>query len=287
MNGMYVDLQVNGGGGVLFNDAPSKQSIALMVQAHAQFGTGILFPTLITDCQEKIVAALGAVSAYIQDGGVGVGGIHLEGPFISKEQAGVHALDHIRSMTENDFELVTSLGTGRTIITVAPENIGTQMIRRLVDKGVVVSLGHSNATFKEALAAFDAGASMVTHLFNAMSQIQGREPGLVGAALTHPDVRCGIVADGYHVHYANIRMAFDLKGPEKLFLVTDAMSTVGTALDNFDLYGEKILVRNGRCTTRDGTLAGSTLDMQTAVNNCIEHLGLSREDATTMARPSL
>ena len=215
----------------------------------------------------------------------GVGGIHLEGPFISKIKSGVHSHDHIRKMTDLDFELVTSLEVGKTIITVAPESVGNRMIRRLVDCGIIVSLGHSNATFKEAMMAFDAGASMVTHLFNAMSQIQGREPGLVGAALTHPDVRCGVIVDGHHVHYANIRMAFDIKGPIKLFLVTDSMPPVGTDKPCFELYGESISVRNGRCTNRYGTLAGSALNMEAAVQNCIEHLKVSPGDAHAMATP--
>lgn len=283
----YIDLQVNGGGGVLFTEHPTVATLATMVDAHRRFGTDTLFPTLISARPETMRQGITAVRDYLLAGKTGVGGIHLEGPFLAAAKAGIHDRRALRSLTEADFELVTSLETGRTILTVAPEVVGPQIIARLVDHGVIVALGHSAATYRQAMAAFDAGARLVTHLFNGMPPLRGREPGLIGAALTHPDVHCGIIVDGHHVHASNVRLAYDLKGPERLFLVTDAMATVGADLARFELQGQEIKVLDGRCTAADGTLAGSALDMQTAVDNCIRSIGIPAADARRMARPDL
>ena len=283
----YIDLQVNGGGGVLFTEHPTVATLETMVAAHRRFGAETLFPTLISARAETMRQGITAVRDYLLAGKTGVGGIHLEGPFLAAAKAGIHDRRALRPLTEADFELVTSLETGRTILTVAPEVVGPQMIARLVEHGVIVALGHSAATFRQAMAAFDAGARLVTHLFNGMPPLRSREPGLVGAALTHHDVHCGIIVDGHHVHLSNVRLAYDLKGPEKLFLVTDAMATVGTDLAHFELQGQEINVFDGRCTAADGTLAGSALDMQTAVENCIRELGIPWEEARKMACPDV
>lgn len=283
----YIDLQVNGGGGVLFTETPSVETLETMVAAHRAYGTTTIFPTLISSSTVVMRQAIAAVRDYLRSGRPGVGGIHLEGPFLARGKAGVHNQGAFRRMTDEDFDLVTSLAAGRTIITVAPEAVSPQTITRLVDRGVIVSLGHSEATFRQAMAAFDAGARLVTHLFNAMPPLQTREPGLLGAALAHPDVHCGIIADGHHVHDSNLRLAYDIKGPDRLFLVTDAMATVGTDLSGFQLQGREIKVAEGRCLAADGTLAGSALDMRTAVGNCIRRLQIPSEDARRMARPDI
>ena len=283
----YIDLQVNGGGGVLFNDNPTVATLETMVGAHRRFGTTTLYPTLISACRQKMVQAIAAVREYLHSGRPGVGGIHLEGPFLAPAKAGIHDPTAMRSMAEEDFDLITSLEVGGTILTVAPETVAPRTIARLVAQGVIVSLGHSEATFGQAMAAFDAGARLVTHLFNAMPPLRAREPGLVGAALAHPEVHCGIIVDGHHVHDSNVRLAYDIKGPDRLFLVTDAMATVGTSLSGFHLGDRQITVIDGRCLAADGTLAGSALDMATAVENCVRRIGIPRQDARKMARPDL
>ena len=283
----FIDLQVNGGGGVLFNNQPNVDALKKIVAVHKRHGTGTLFPTLISDKTIILKQAIEAVKSYIQLGYEGVGGIHFEGPFISKTKPGIHCKNQIRAMTMEDLDLLTSLNVGQTIITLAPENVSTSYITRLVDKGVIVSLGHSNASFRQVMDAFDAGASMVTHLFNAMSQMQSRAPGLVGAALTRSDIKCSIIVDGYHVHDANVKMAYDIKGPEKLFLVSDAMPIVGTKQTSFKLYGKDVFVKNGQCLTKDGTLAGSALTLRKAVTNCIQRLKIPEEDAVKMATPNI
>ena len=279
----FIDAQVNGGGGLLFNDAPTVETIATIGRAHRRFGTAAFLPTLISDDLSAIATAIGAVRAAIAARVPGVIGVHIEGPFISEARKGAHDAAKFRDLDERGVQLLTSLGTGRTLVTLAPEVTDAETIRRLTRSGVVVSAGHTNATYDEMRAAFRHGVAGVTHLFNAMSPLTSREPGAVGAALDDPDCWCGLIVDGKHVHPASLRVALACKRPDRFMLVTDAMPTVGWDRDSFMLQGRRVSVRDGVCVDESGTLAGAAIDMATAVRNCVELLGLPVEQAARMA----
>lgn len=282
----FIDAQVNGGGGVLFNDAPTVESIAAIASAHRRFGTTSLLPTLITDDLDVVRRALAAVDAAIEAGVPGVLGIHLEGPFLNAAKRGIHDASLMRVMDEDALHLVTSLKRGVTLITLAPELAAPGVIRRLTEHGVVVAAGHTAATYQQVREAFNEGLRGFTHLFNAMTPLTSREPGVVGAALESTESWCGVIVDGQHVHPASLKIALRAKSPDRFFLVTDAMATAGSALTEFMLNGQRIVVKNGACVAPDGTLAGSNLDMATAVRNVHHLLGLPLETAVRMASAS-
>lgn len=279
----FVDAQVNGGGDVLFNDDPSVATVARIAAAHRKFGTTALLPTLITDDRDTMRAAIDAVDAAIAQGVPGVVGIHLEGPFLASERKGVHDAAKFRVPDAEDFALLTRLSRGVTLVTLAPERVPTDFVAALVARGVIVVAGHSAADYATVSRAIDAGLSGFTHLYNAMSPLGSREPGMVGAALAHDAVACGLIVDGHHVHPAAMRIALRAKPRGSIFLVTDAMPPVGGAREDFRLGGLVAACRDGLCTTPDGTLAGSALDMATAVRNATAMLGVSLEDAVAMA----
>lgn len=279
----YIDTQVNGGGGVLFNDEPTVEGIAAIAAAHRRFGTTGLLPTLISDDLEVIRRAIAAVDAAIEAGVPGVLGIHIEGPFLNLDRKGIHSAEKIRALDEEGLAILTSLKRGRTLVTLAPEKTDATLLRRLVDAGVIVAAGHTNATYEEAIAAIDAGVTGVTHLFNAMSQLRAREPGVVGAALERDGVFCGMIVDGHHISTTAMRLALRCKPHDKVMLVTDAMSSVGSDLTEFLLQGRRIMVRSQMLTDEAGTLAGSSLDMATAVRNAVEMLGVTAAEANAMA----
>jgi N-acetylglucosamine-6-phosphate deacetylase len=279
----FIDIQVNGGGGVLFNDAPSLAAIAHIGKAHAAFGTTGYFPTLISDSLEKIETAIAAVDAAIAQGMPGVLGIHLEGPFINATKKGVHDETTFRVLDDRAIDLLTSLKGGKTLITLAPETAPAGAIRKLVSRGGVVFAGHSDATFEQIEAAKDDGLTGFTHIFNAMSQLGSRAPGVVGAALRGPDTFAGLIADGVHVHPANMELVAELLGRDHTILVTDAMPTVGAATDHFTLGGDTIIARGDTCYTPDGVLAGSNLTMARAIARMIELTGVDPLDALAMA----
>ncbi len=267
----FIDLQVNGGGDVLFNDDPTPEGIAAIANAHRAFGTTSLLPTLITDSIETMERAFAAVQAAVEQN-PSVLGIHFEGPFLSPQKPGVHSAEKIRKPGPREWALLTQPRRGALLVTLAPEEVRPGFIRALTGEGVVVSLGHSMATYAQTLAAIAEGLSGVTHLFNAMPPLQGREPGLVAAALESPDVTFGMIVDGLHVDPAMLRLA--LRGAAQPMLVTDAMPPVGGVKPNFTLYGEMIEVSHGRCARPDGKLAGSMLTMAEAVRNCVAMLGV-------------
>lgn len=283
----FIDAQVNGGGGVLFNDRPDLAAIRAIVAAHRRFGTTALLPTFITDSREKRRRAVDAVAAALAAGEPGVLGIHLEGPHIGIARRGVHDARFIGPPDDEDLHLMTRLGPGRTLVTLAPEVVPKTTIRDIAARGVRLCAGHTAATWEQAEAGIAAGVSGFTHLYNAMSPLDHREPGAVGAALTDDRVWCGIVVDGHHVHDAAVRLAWKAKPAGKLFLVTDAMPPVGApagaAPDDFPLYGQTVTVQGGRCVSADGRLAGSALDMATAVRNCVERIGIPLDEALRMA----
>ncbi len=279
----FIDVQVNGGGGVLFNAEPTVEAIRAIGAAHRRFGTTGFLPTLITDRREKMAAAIVAVSAARAAAMPGVLGIHLEGPFLNPERKGAHDAAFMREMDEGDIALMTSLGGGRTLVTLAPEMVPADAIARLAAAGVVVAAGHTAASYETIKAARRHGLSGFTHLFNAMPPLASRDPGPAGAALDDPDAWCGIIVDLHHVAPATLRIALAARGPDRMMLVTDAMPSVGSDLAHFDLLGQTVRRENGMLTTADGTLAGSDLDMAGAVRNTVAHVGVRLEDALRMA----
>jgi N-acetylglucosamine-6-phosphate deacetylase len=282
----FVDLQVNGGGGVLFNNAPDVDAIRTICAAHAQFGTTALLPTLITDTAEINEKAIAAGLAAEAERVPGFIGLHLEGPHLALARKGTHDPALIRPMDGVDLERLCQAAQAlpNLLCTVAAETVPPEQIARLVSSGAVVSIGHSDASYDQAMAAFDAGASMATHLFNAMSQLGNREPGVVGAVLDRPEVHAGLIADGIHVHAASIGAALRAKrGPGHIFLVTDAMSQTGTDLKTIELNGRTITRAGGALRLADGTLAGADLDMIDAVNYMIDSIGLEPDEAFRMA----
>ena len=279
----FIDCQVNGGGDVLFNDAPNPETIHRIASAHRRFGTTGFLPTLISDDADVMRAAIAAVDAAIDARVPGVLGIHLEGPYIAPARRGAHDAAKFRVLDAAEIALASSLRSGVTVLTLAPERVDAAAIGALVERGVVVCVGHSAASYAETRVALAAGVRGFTHLYNAMSQLQGREPGVVGAALDDRDSWCGVIVDGYHVHAAALRIAIAAKPRGRIFLVTDAMPPVGGASDTYTLAGAPITCRDGRCETADGVLAGSALDMATAVRNTVSLLGLPLDEAARMA----
>lgn len=278
----FVDTQVNGGGGVLFNDDPTVETIATIAAAHRRFGTTMLLPTLISDDLAVIERAIAAVDAAIAAGVPGVAGIHIEGPFLNEGKRGIHDASKFRRLDEAAVALLSSLRGGRTLVTLAPELAPAGLIRRLVDAGVIVAAGHTLASYDDMMRARDEGMRGVTHLFNAMTGLDSRAPGAVGAALAS-DLVCGLIVDGHHVHPASLRAAFRAKGAGELMLVTDAMATVGTRRDHFMLGSTLIREQDGALRAADGTLAGSALDMAAAVRGAVTLMQLDLADASRMA----
>lgn len=278
----FVDTQVNGGGGVLLNDSPTVEGIAAIAKAHVQFGTTSLLPTLISDDPEVIANAIAAVDAAIEAKVPGVVGIHIEGPFLNPAKKGIHDAAKFRVLDEAAITLLSSLKHGRTLVTLAPETAPPGAIRALTERGVIVAAGHSLALYEDMQRAIDEGLSAVTHLYNAMTGLESRAPGVVGAALDF-GLTAGIIVDGHHVHPATLRVAYRVLGPERLMLVTDAMPTTGWSGDEFTLGDTHIIARDGTLRGPSGTLAGSALDMAMAVRNAIEMMGVSLTDASKMA----
>ncbi|MET0499167.1 MAG: N-acetylglucosamine-6-phosphate deacetylase [Steroidobacteraceae bacterium] len=279
----FIDVQVNGGGGILFNDACSLAELDSLARAHRAYGTTGLMPTLISDDLEVIAAALELTAQAIAAGVPGILGIHVEGPFLSPDRRGVHDVSKFRALDEPAFALLTSLRLGKALVTLAPEMTTPAMIRRLTDAGIVVSAGHTNATHADIAAALKAGVRGFTHLFNAMSPLTSREPGTVGAALEDIHAWCGLILDGHHVHPVTLRLALRCKPANRFMLVTDAMPTVGMNVDTFMLQGRTITVRDGMCLDEAGTLAGSNLNMAAAVKNAVEMLEIDLARAVRMA----
>jgi N-acetylglucosamine-6-phosphate deacetylase len=276
----FIDIQVNGGGDVLFNDAPTPDTIRTIMAAHRRFGTTSLLPTLISDTPAKMEQAV-AASEDVAQTNPAVLGIHLEGPFLSSQKVGVHDPRAFRRPTTQDIALITMKRKGVTLVTLAPEEVGPDVIAELTAAGIHVALGHSMATYAQTKAAMAQGLRGFTHLFNAMRPLDSREPGPVAAALESTDAWYGLIVDGIHVAPAMLRLG--MRGAGHPILVTDAMPPVGGAGRSFSLNGEKIAVREGRCAREDGTLAGAYLDMATAIRNCVRLLDVPLEAALHFA----
>ena len=279
----FIDVQVNGGGGALLNDNPTVNTVRRIAKSHRKFGTTGMLPTVITDAPEILSKAIAAVKAARAENIPGVLGIHIEGPFLDKDRKGAHEARFIREMTEADVAQIANADCGSVMLTLAPNRVAPNLITSLAGKGVLVSLGHSEASVAEVTKALASGARAFTHLFNAMSQLNGREPGMVGAALSDLNSFCGLIADGYHVHDAAMKVALAAKPHSRIMLVTDAMPTAAGGPDSFELQGRKIHLKNGKLQLDDNTLAGSNLTMDEAVRYCVERLGVALEDALRMA----
>jgi N-acetylglucosamine-6-phosphate deacetylase len=278
----FIDAQINGGGGVLLNDTPSVKGISAILEAHRTFGTTHALPTLITDSKDVLLdtlaagkAAKGLVPGYL--------GLHIEGPFIDPIRAGAHPREHIRAITEADVDLLEQGRSGVMMITLAPNKVSSDLIRRFNKSGIIVSLGHTDTTDQEAFSAIDAGATAVTHLYNAMSPLNHRAPGLVGAALADRRIIASLIADGHHVNPTAIRVALAAKGPSGIALVSDAMPPAACGPNRFELNG-RIATRNGtQLTLPNGTLAGSAITMLEAVRYLVLGLNIELKQALQMA----
>ena len=279
----FIDVQVNGGGGRLFNEDPSVETVAIMAEAHRVFGTTGLLPTLISDDLAVVEKGLEAVEEAIEAGVPGILGIHVEGPFLSRARRGIHLASMLQPFDDHFVELVSSAKRGKTVVTVAPECVTPAQIRRLVEAGVIVCAGHSDADYETVKAAIAAGATGFTHLFNGMSQLANRAPGMVGAALEDRSTYAGLIVDGHHIHPASFRVALNAKGADRLMLVTDAMAAAGSDCRDFTLQGRTISRKGEMLVNEDGVLAGSTLTMVTAVANAIEQGHITLASAIQMA----
>ena len=279
----FIDVQVNGGGGVLLNADPTVEGVLKIATTHRRFGTTGLLPTLITDELEVVRRAIAAVDEALTTGVPGVLGIHLEGPYLSPERKGAHDGSKLRRLDSSGVPLLTSLRRGRTLVTLAPEVTEPGAIEALVEAGVLVSAGHTNGATAVIAEAFRRGVTGVTHLFNAMSQLGSRAPGVVGAVLDNQDVHAGIIVDGRHVDPLVLRIALRCRPLDRFMLVTDAMPCVGSSSDSFVLQGRTIRVRDGVCVDDAGTLSGAAVDMATTVRNAVSMLGVTIADAVRMA----
>jgi N-acetylglucosamine-6-phosphate deacetylase len=277
-----IDWQVNGGGGIMFNGTPTAAGVRAIVEAHRKDGTTSLLPTVVTSAPETLTAALAAAGEAhrIVPGSLG---IHVEGPFIDVRRKGAHPPLFIRTMTREDADLLIAAKTGVMVVTVAPASVSNALIARLTGAGIIVSIGHAEATAEEAQAAFEAGARAVTHLYNAMSQLAHRQPGLVGAALADPRIFCGFIADGHHVHEAAGRTAFNAKGTDRLTLISDAMSAAAGGPAVFYLDGRRVTRVGTKLTLDDGTLAGAAITLMDSVRYAVRTLGIGLADALKMA----
>ena len=279
----FVDTQVNGGGGALFNFEPNLEGLQTMMRAHAQFGTVAMLPTLITDDAAVIATAADAIATAIANHEPGILGVHFEGPHLSIPKKGTHEESLIRPISDDEWRVYERSDLGIKMVTLAPECVELNDIERLVANNVIVCLGHTNASYEQAVAAIRAGATGFTHLFNAMSPFNSREPGAVGAALLADNAWCGIIVDRHHVSAEALRVALRSKPKGKLVLVTDAMSLIGTDDSEFEFFGRKVIRQGDRLNSTTGELAGSHLDMLSAVHNTVADLDVSFEEAIAMA----
>ncbi len=279
----YFDTQVNGGGGVLFNQHPDAESLNKLASAHLRFGTTSMLPTLITDGEAAMARAADAIAEVIASDHPTIVGVHFEGPFLNVAKKGVHEAGFIRHPKDSELAILTRPDLGKVLVTVAPDTVDVGFIRELVAAGVVVALGHSNATYEQAVAALAAGATGFTHLYNAMSALQSRAPGMVGAALNQSNAYCGLIVDHHHVHPQSAALAIKTKTAQRIMLVTDAMAHVGTDITELAFFSTVIERHGDKLVTPEGTLAGSCLDMHTAVLNSHRDLGFSLAEVSTMA----
>lgn len=278
----FIDLQLNGCGGVMFNDDITPQTMQTMHEANLRSGCTSFLPTLITSSDDDMHAAIDAARQYHKQYQNQSLGLHLEGPYLNVMKKGIHSVDHIRASDNNMIQTICENADIIAKVTLAPELNNSEHIEQLRAAGIVVAIGHTNATYEEARKGFESGITFATHLFNAMTPMTGREPGVVGAIYDTPEVYAGVIADGFHVDYANIRIAHKLKG-NKLVLVTDATAPAGADMDHFIFVGKKVYYRDGKCIDENGTLGGSALTMIEAVQNSVEYAHIALDEVLRMA----
>ncbi|WP_204139455.1 N-acetylglucosamine-6-phosphate deacetylase [Halomicronema sp. CCY15110] len=279
----FIDLQLNGCGGVMFNDAIAAATLDIMHQTNLRSGTTSFLPTLITTSDADMQAAMTVVQAYRQNHPHSVLGLHLEGPYLNPKRKGIHNGRYVRSPDAEMIAAIAEAGPETVrLVTLAPEMATAADMAPLTQAGIVVSAGHTNANYGQAVEGFSQGVTMATHLFNAMSPWQSRQPGMVGAVLDQSDIYAGIIADGHHVHFTSLALAHKLKG-DRLLLVTDATPPAGTDMDSFIIGGQRVYYRDGKCVSAEGTLGGSALTMIAAIANCVHHVGIPLPEALRMA----
>ena len=277
----FIDLQLNGCGGVMLNGAETQQTLEIMQAANLKSGTTSYLPTFITDADEGIKRVLEVTRKYMDKTPNEVLGLHLEGPYLSVEKKGIHRQEYIRKPDANMINIICENSDIIGMLTLAPENCPAQVVKQLSDNNIVVSLGHTNATYAQAKIAIDNGASSATHLFNAMTTLSGREPGVIGAIYDN-NLYAGVIVDGFHVAYENVRISKKILG-EKLFLVTDAVAPAGANIDCFDFVGTTVYYKDGKCFGEDGTLGGSAVTMIESIQQTVNYVGIELQEAIRMA----
>ena len=279
----YVDTQVNGGGGVLFNQAPCEDALNTMAEAHLRYGSTSMLPTIITDNAATMAQAAQAVANVIAQQHSTIKGIHFEGPFLSTAKKGVHDASFIRTPSDKEIATLCRNDIGKVLLTVAPETVSPDFIKEISQEGVIVAIGHTNASFEQVNKALQAGATGFTHLYNAMSAFTSREPGAVGAALMNSAAYSGLIVDHHHVHPQSALFAINTKGAHRIMLVTDAMAHVGSDITRLPFFDTEIIRQGDKLTTPEGTLAGSCLDMHSALVNTCRDLNVTLAKASEMA----
>lgn len=279
----FIDIQINGGGGVLFNETPNIETLKTISHTHARLGTTSFLPTLISTDDKTMQAASLAVRQAMQENVPGILGIHYEGPWLNAEKNGIHAKNNICYPNTASLQQLEKLSVAKTLVTIAPEIFSDQQIQQLIAHGFIIFVGHSNATYARMQQTFAAGVTGVTHLFNACSSLMSREPGIVGAALLSDQTWCSVIVDGHHVSYPSLQIALNCKNRKKFILISDAMTVVGTDSQSFNLDNEIIAVTTGKCTNAVGTLAGSVLDIATALRNTVNNLNITLVEALRMS----
>ncbi|MCQ1857961.1 N-acetylglucosamine-6-phosphate deacetylase [Haemophilus sputorum] len=277
----FIDLQLNGCGGVMFNEDISVNTLEIMQATNLKSGTTSYLPTFITSPDEGMKQAVAVMREYLSKHQNQALGLHLEGPYLSVAKKGVHRPEYIREISPEMLDFLCQNGDVITKLTVAAENPTAEYISRFIQAGIIVSIGHSNATYEQAKQRFAEGASFATHLHNAMSPISsGREMGVVGAVLDS-EVYTGIICDGLHVHWGNIRLAKKAKG-DKLVVVTDATAAAGADISEFIFVGKKVTVKEGKCYDEFGALGGASVTMIESIQNLIHHTDLSLDEILRM-----
>jgi N-acetylglucosamine-6-phosphate deacetylase len=279
----FIDIQINGGGGLYFTDSISTETLNKIFEVHQNFGVSLICPALISTEYKNIFRAIDTVRECLDQNALGIYGLHLEGPYLSPEKPGAHESSHLRIPNTSELRLLANYGRGIIkVMTIAPELFTEEQIRILQDCGIILLAGHSSASFQKAVEYFRKGIKGVTHLFNAMTQLQSRNPGVIGAAFDNDDIYASIIVDGLHCDYANVRIAKKIKG-NKLFLISDSSLCIGTELKEFKVGNNRIFIHDGKCVSEQGMLAGSTITMLDAIKNCVKEVGISLDEALRMA----
>ena len=278
----FIDLQVNGGGGKLFNNSPDKESLNTIIEAHQHFGTTSIMPTVISDSLNVLKRCTTTISEEIENN-KSLLGVHIEGPFFNVKYRGVHQKQYINTINSDYLNLFENLKDFPVMLTLAPECISTKQLKHLKSLGFKILAGHTDASYDQLEEAIKYGLDGFTHLFNAMGQISAREPGVVGSALTFDNAAVSIIVDLHHVHPSLIQMAYKQKPQGKLFFVSDSMATIHHGEPSFELYDEIVSESKGRIINSEGKLAGSSITQIDAIKNAYQSCNIPLNEALAMA----